>query len=66
MAIRTEFLDEILKDYKNPEDLLGKDGILNELKKAIMERALDEAQNNGSPKLHPFQFSRRRPFPNFP
>jgi len=47
MAIRTEFLDEILKDYKNPEDLLGKDGILNELKKAIMERALDEAQNNG-------------------
>jgi len=40
MAIRTELLDEILKDYKNPEELLGKDGILKELKKAIMEMAL--------------------------
>lgn len=28
MAIRDEILDEILKEYKNPEDLIGKDGIL--------------------------------------
>ena len=41
MAIRKKILDELLKDYKNPEDLTGKDGLLNELKKAIIERALE-------------------------
>lgn len=41
MAIRKELLDELLKDYGKPEDLLGKDGLLNELKKALVERALD-------------------------
>ncbi|MDH4182578.1 MAG: transposase [Nitrospinota bacterium] len=40
MAIRAELLDELLKVYKNPEDILGKNCILNELKQAIMERAL--------------------------
>jgi putative transposase len=36
-----ELLDEILKDYKNPEDMFGKDGILKQLQKAILERALE-------------------------
>jgi transposase-like protein len=40
MATREELLDELLKDYKNPEDLLGKDGIFAQLKKSLMERAL--------------------------
>ena len=40
MTIRTELLDEILSDYETPEDLLGQDGILDDLKKALMERAL--------------------------
>ena len=26
MVIRDEFLEELLKGYKTPEDLLGKDG----------------------------------------
>ena len=26
MAIKDELLDELLADYKNPEDLLGRDG----------------------------------------
>jgi hypothetical protein len=29
MAIRDEILEKILKEYKNPEELIGKDGILN-------------------------------------
>jgi len=28
MAISEKLLDEILKDYKGPEDLLGKEGIM--------------------------------------
>jgi transposase-like protein len=40
MAIKQEIIDELLKDYKNPEDLLGDDGIFKALKKALLERAL--------------------------
>ena len=28
MAIRQELLDELLKEYKSPEDLLGQNGLL--------------------------------------
>ena len=38
--IRKELLDELLSDYETPEDLLGKEGLLDSLKKALMERAL--------------------------
>ena len=41
MAIRKELLDELLKDYKNPEDLLGESGILKQLTKALLNRALE-------------------------
>jgi putative transposase len=34
-------LDELLKDYKKPDDLLGQDGLLQQLTKALVERALD-------------------------
>jgi putative transposase len=32
--IRPELLDELLKDYQKPEDLLGQDGLLQQLTKA--------------------------------
>jgi putative transposase len=38
---RPELLDELLKDYQNPEDLLAQDGVLQQLAKALVERALD-------------------------
>jgi len=40
MAIKQELIDELLSDYKTPEDLLGEGGIFKELKKALLERAL--------------------------
>ena len=40
MASREEVLDELLKDDKTPEDLLGKNGIVKQLTKALIERAL--------------------------
>ena len=40
MAIRKEVLQELLKDYKGPEDLLGENGILKELTKELVETAL--------------------------
>lgn len=38
--IRKELLDELLAEYEKPEDLLGQEGLLDSLKKALMERAL--------------------------
>ena len=34
-------IKELLKDYKSPEDLIGKDGLLKQLTKALLEKALD-------------------------
>ena len=39
--IRPELIDELLKDYKKPEDVIGDDGLLKQLTKAILERALE-------------------------
>ena len=33
-------LDELLKDYKKPEDILGEQGLLKRFSKAVLERAL--------------------------
>jgi len=41
MPIRKELLDELLKEYQQPEDLLGEEGLLQELTKALVQRALD-------------------------
>ena len=37
--IRKELLDELLDGYEGPEDLLGEEGLLRGLQKALMERA---------------------------
>ena len=41
MATSKELLDELLKDCKTPEDLLGKNGVLKQLTKDLMERMLE-------------------------
>jgi putative transposase len=41
MVIKQEIIDEFLSDYKHPEDLLGDGGLFKQLKKALLERALN-------------------------
>ncbi len=41
MAIKKEILEELMKDYKNPDDMFGPDGILHQLKRALVEKALE-------------------------
>ena len=36
MTFRPELLDELLKSYENPEDLLGQGGILKQLTAALV------------------------------
>jgi transposase-like protein len=40
MAIRKEILDELLKEYKGPDDFYGPDGIVKQLSKALIERIM--------------------------
>jgi len=45
MPIHNKILEELLKDYKKPEDLLGKDDLFKEL----TIRRHDHARHLGSP-----------------
>jgi putative transposase len=38
--IKPELIDELLKGYQKPEDLIGENGLLKQLTKAVLERAL--------------------------
>jgi len=40
MKIRKEFLDELIEGYQKPEDLIGENGIVRQLTKALLERVL--------------------------
>ena len=40
MATQDELLDELMKNYKKPEDLIGESGLLKQLTKALIERAM--------------------------
>ena len=40
MTFRPELIEELLKDYQNPEDLMGEGGILKQLTKALVEKCL--------------------------
>jgi putative transposase len=41
MAISKEVLDALMKGYKGPDDLTGPNGLLKELTKALVERAME-------------------------
>lgn len=40
MDFRPELIDELLKEYRQPEDLMGEGGIFKQLTKALVERCL--------------------------
>ena len=40
MAIDPKVIDELLADYEKPEDIIGENGLLKQLTKALVERAL--------------------------
>jgi putative transposase len=40
MTIDKEILDKLLADYKGPQDLIGEHGLLKQLTKALVERAM--------------------------
>ena len=41
MEIKPELIDELLKDYQKPEDIIGENGLLKRFVKAVLERAMN-------------------------
>jgi putative transposase len=41
MTVSNELIDSLLADYKKPEDLIGENGLLKQLTKKLVERALE-------------------------
>lgn len=41
MALDPALIDKLLADYKKPEDIIGENGLLKQLTKAVLERALN-------------------------
>ena len=54
MTIDNELIDNLLKDYKKPEDIIGENGLLKQLTKQLLERAMAaEPQVNRSRPVQP-------------
>jgi putative transposase len=41
MTIRRELIDELLNEYETPQNILGEEGLLKELTRAVIERCLE-------------------------
>ena len=41
MVIKKELLDELFASVETPQDLMGEDGLLKDLKKGLLERAMN-------------------------
>lgn len=63
-GINGDVLDELIKDYKNPEDLIGENGLLKQLTKALLERAMQAEMTHqlgyGKNEVAPDEQSNRR------
>ena len=55
MIVSKELIDRLLADYKKPEDLIGENGLLKQLTKQLVERALEAemAEHFGHGKNEP-------------
>jgi putative transposase len=41
LKIQNELIDELLKEYKKPEDIIGENGLLKQLTRAVLQRAMN-------------------------
>lgn len=55
MTIDDALIDQLLKDYEKPEDILGENGLLKQLTKAVLDRAMQPELTHhlGYPKRDP-------------
>ena len=41
MALNDDLLDKLIEGYEKPEDLIGENGLLKQLTKRLIERAMN-------------------------
>ncbi len=60
-AVPQEIIDSLLADYQKPEDLIGENGLLKQLTKLLVEKALEAEMNThlGHDKNQPIQNTTR-------
>ena len=46
MAIDLDLIDQLLVNYKKPEDIIGENGLLKQLTKAVLERVMKAEMSN--------------------
>ncbi len=59
MPITKELLDQLLQEYEKPEDLLGDDGVLHQLTKALVESCA-RRRDDASSRLSETRFTWRQ------
>ena len=59
MAIPNDLLDALMKDYKNFENLIGEIGLLKQLTKQLLERAMQTEMTENSATKNTFQLTKR-------
>ncbi len=52
MAIDIKLIDKLLADYKKPGDIIGENGLLKQLTKAVLERAMQAEMTEHLGKGH--------------
>jgi hypothetical protein len=52
--LNTDLIDQLLKDCNSTEDVLGENGLLKQLAKAILERALQTEFTTSATKIIPY------------
>ncbi len=45
-VIKEELIEQLMKDYEKPEDILGENGLIKQLSKALLEKALEGEMTN--------------------
>lgn len=46
MAIEDKLIDQMLANYRKPEDLIGPEGLVTELKKRLINRVLEPSSRS--------------------
>ena len=64
MTVSNELIDQLLAGYKKPEDLIGENGLLKQLTKRLVERALEAESLNSLSIRQRFGGSLTRPTPS--
>ena len=63
--LSNDLIDALLADYKKPEDLIGQNGLLKQLTKALVEQALQGDLHDLRHRVRQHEFAQNHQDPRF-